>query len=63
LGAALFISMGVAFLLSIPLLTASLAKRTGRNPKVWFFIGMLLPLISSIILVLLKDKSANQKEQ
>lgn len=60
MGAAAFFSIGLAFLFSIPLVTAFFAKRMGRNPKVWFFIGCLLPGIASVILFLLPDLSKNK---
>ena len=55
MGAALFMSMGVMFLLSIPIITAKFAIRMGRNPKVWFVIGVLLPVIATFILFFLPD--------
>jgi Na+/melibiose symporter-like transporter len=57
MGAILFMSLGLLFLLSIPLITSRLAKRMGRNPKVWFIIGLLLPVIATIILFFLPDLS------
>lgn len=53
----MFISLGALFLLSLPLITSRLAKRLGRNPKVWFVIGFLLPVIATFILFLLPDLS------
>jgi lipopolysaccharide export LptBFGC system permease protein LptF len=35
----------------------NLAKRLGGNGKVWFVIGVLLPVIATFILILLPDKS------
>jgi hypothetical protein len=57
MGAVMFMSLGLMFLLSIPIITARFAKRMGRNPKVWFFIALVLPLIATVILVLLPDLS------
>ncbi len=57
MGAALFMSMGIMFLLSIPIITSRLANRMGRNPKKWFVIGLLLPVIATFILFLLPDLS------
>jgi Na+/melibiose symporter-like transporter len=57
MGAALFISMGIMFLLSIPLITSRMAKRLGRDPKKWFLIGIILPVIATFILFLLPDLS------
>lgn len=60
MGAALFISMGLLALFSIPLITASFAKRMGRNPVKWFFIGLLLPVIATFILFFLPDLSEKE---
>jgi len=57
MGAVVFISIGILFLLSIPLITSNMAKRVGRNPKLWFFIGLLLPVIATFILFLMPDKT------
>jgi len=59
MGAVLFISIGILFLMSIPLITSNMAKRLGRNPKIWFVIGLLLPVIATFILLFLPDKSQN----
>ena len=56
----MFLSLGALFLLSIPLITSRLAKRLGRDPKTWFIIGLLLPVIATCILFLLPDLSENQ---
>lgn len=61
MGAALFISMGLLALFSIPLITAAFANRMGRNPKKWFLIGILLPVVATVILFFLPDLS-EQKE-
>jgi Na+/melibiose symporter-like transporter len=60
MGAALFMSMGILFMMSIPLITSRLAKRMGRNPKTWFFIGILLPVIATFILFFLPDLSEKE---
>ena len=57
MGAILFISMGIMFLLSIPIITSRMAKRLGRDPRAWFFLGLILPVISSFILFLLPEKT------
>jgi len=62
MGAALFISIGLMFLLSIPIITSRMANRMGRNPKKWFVIGLLLPVISTLILFCLKDLSEKTEE-
>ena len=60
MGAALFISMGIGLLFFIPIITYFFAKRMGRNAKLWFFIGLILPGIASIILFFLPDLSENE---
>jgi Na+/melibiose symporter-like transporter len=57
MGAAMFIMLGLTVLFSLPLITASFAKRMGRNPKKWFLIGILLPAIATFILFFLPDLS------
>jgi MFS family permease len=59
MGAVIFFSIGLFFLLSIPIITARLANRMGRNPWLWFFVGLVLPVIATFILFLLPDKSEN----
>lgn len=51
------INLGILLLLSIPLITSRLAKRMGRNPKKWFLIGILLPVLATFILLVLPDLS------
>ncbi|MGZ4033300.1 MAG: hypothetical protein ACXVPU_06645 [Bacteroidia bacterium] len=63
MGAALFMSIGIMFLLSIPIITSRLANRMGRSPKIWFLIGFLLPVISTFILFLLPDLTENKEEK
>ena len=60
MGAAMFISLGILFMLSIPLITSRLAKRMGRDPRIWFVIGILLPVIATLILFFLPDLSDDQ---
>jgi MFS family permease len=60
MGAALFISIGIMFMLSIPIITSRLANRLGRNPKIWFVLGLLLPEISTFILFFLPDLSEKE---
>jgi Na+/melibiose symporter-like transporter len=61
MGAAIFFSIGILFLLSIPIITSRLAKRMGRDPNRWFFIGLLLPVIATFILFFLPDLSEKEK--
>jgi Na+/melibiose symporter-like transporter len=60
MGAVIFFSIGILFLLSIPIITSRLAKRMGRDPKRWFFIGLLLPGIATFILFFLPDLSEKE---
>lgn len=60
MGAFIFFSIGILFLLSIPIITSRLAKRMGRDPKRWFFIGLLLPGIATFILFFLPDLSEKE---
>jgi hypothetical protein len=52
-----FVALGIAFMLSLPLITSRLAKRLGRNPRTWFLIGLVLPVIATFILFFLPDLS------
>lgn len=40
-----------------------LAKQTGRKPWFWFWISFVLPFISLIILICLKDKSGDRDKR
>jgi MFS family permease len=57
MGLAMLVSIALSLLLSIPLITASFARRMGRPWKKWFLIGLLLPVIAIIILFFLPDLS------
>jgi hypothetical protein len=59
MGAIGFLSLGILFLLSLPLITSRLAKRLGRDPKRWFLIGLLLPGIATVVLFCLEDLSGS----
>lgn len=60
----MFGSLGLMFLLGLPTLTYMYARHLGRNAKWWFFIGLLLPGLATIILSFLpevkKEESQNQ---
>ncbi len=60
MGAVMIMSLGLLFLLSVPLITSKFAKRMGRDPKVWFLIGILLPVISTFIVLFLPDLSEKE---
>lgn len=57
MGAIVFISLGLMMLLGLPALTYFYAKQLGRNARKWFFIGILLPGIATLILSFLPDLS------
>jgi Na+/melibiose symporter-like transporter len=63
MGAVLFVSIGIMFMLSLPLITARFAKRMGRDARKWFFIGLALPVIATFILFFLPDLSEEAKPQ
>lgn len=60
MGFALFVSLAVLGLMSIPLISGAFAKRMGRPFLKWFLIGMALPVISVVILFFLPDLSEQQ---
>jgi Na+/melibiose symporter-like transporter len=62
MGLAMLVSLALSLLLSIPLITAAFARRMGRPWKMWFLIGLLLPVIAIILLFFLPDLS-ERKEQ
>lgn len=61
MGFALLISLALMGFLSIPIITASFAKRMGRPHRKWFLIGALLPVVSVLILFFLPDLSDEHK--
>ena len=62
MGAIAFISLGLLMLLGLPTLTYFYAKQLGRNATTWFFIGMVLPGIATLILSFLPDLSEEKRE-
>lgn len=62
MGAAMFICFGLSVLLMLPVITYFFSRRMGRNPKIWFFIGLVLPGIASVILFFLPDLSEKEKK-
>jgi hypothetical protein len=62
MGALMIVSFLSMLLLGLPTLTYFYAKQLGRNPKLWFFIGLLLPGIATIILSFLPDRSEEKTE-
>ena len=48
--------------LIIGLICSKTASKKGRNPSIWFFLGMFLGIIAFIILYLLPAKKLNLKE-
>jgi hypothetical protein len=63
MGAAIFISLGLLCMFSIPIITSRFAKRMGRNPRTWFFIGICLPVVATFILFFLPDLSEKDVTQ
>lgn len=57
MGILIFLSLGLLMLLGLPTLTYFYAKQLGRHPWKWFFIGIILPGLATIILSLLPDLS------
>jgi MFS family permease len=57
MGPLMIINLGLMLLFAIPYITSRFAKRMGRNPKIWFLIGILLPVISTFIILFLPDLS------
>ncbi len=57
MGPLMIMNFGLMLLLAIPFITSRFAKRMGRNPKIWFLIGILLPVISTFIILFLPDLS------
>ncbi len=53
----LIVFFGLLLFFSVPLITARLAKRMGRRPWLWFFIGSVLPVIATLILCFMDDLS------
>jgi len=58
----MFISLGLTMLLGLPTLTYFYAKQLGRNPKIWFLIGIILPGVATLILSFLPDLSEQTGE-
>lgn len=63
MGALLFISLGLAMLMGLPTITYFYARHLGRNAKLWFVIGFLLPGIATIILSFLPDLSEPEERK
>lgn len=58
-----FVILGLMALLGLPTLTYFYAKQLGRNPKLWFLIGIILPGIATIILSFLPDLSSPPEDK
>lgn len=52
----------LCFMIIPQLVAGILAKSQGRNFWFWFFISFLIPIISLIILLFLKDKNLEKEE-
>ncbi len=57
MGILLFSTIGLLLLFSLPLISGLFARRMGRSFKLWFIIGIFLPLISVFIIFFLPDLS------
>lgn len=62
MGVIVFISLGLMMLLGLPTLTYFYAKHLGRNAKLWFLIGIVLPGLATLILSFLPDLSEAEKK-
>lgn len=51
------------FWTTIGCLTAYLAKQRGRNPVIWFFIGLFFSLLGLLLLLLLPSKATEAKQE
>lgn len=60
MGALMILSFVSMLLLGLPTLTYFYAKQMGRSGKKWFFIGLVLPGIATILLSFLPDLSEDQ---
>ena len=60
MAAVMFFSLGLFVFTTLPILTYFYAKHLNRNPKIWFFIGLVLPGIATIILTFLAEKSKSE---
>jgi len=49
--------------MGLPTITYFYAKHLGRNAKLWFVIGFLLPGIATIILSFLPDLSEQEEKK
>jgi uncharacterized SAM-binding protein YcdF (DUF218 family) len=63
MGVVAIINLGLLLLLGLPTLTYFYAKQLGRNAKVWFLIGIILPGIATLILSFLPDLSEEEKDK
>lgn len=55
--------MCLMLLLSLPTVTYFYTKHLGRNAKAWFFIGVLLPGLSTMLLSCLPDLCEDLKKE
>lgn len=62
MGFALLLSLAFMAFMCVPLSSAAFAKRMGRPFWAWFFIGLILPGISVLVLFCLPDLSEKSTE-
>lgn len=63
MGPLMLVSLALTLILGLPALTYFYAKQLGRNAKVWFLIGIILPGIATLILSFLPDLSEQTEQQ
>ena len=57
-----FLLIAICFYLSIPAVVAYTAASYGRSFRTWFFLGLILPIISHVILYHLISKDIKAKK-
>ncbi len=50
MGEIIVFSIGLLAILGVPIITALFARRMGRRPWLWFFMGLILPGIATVII-------------
>ncbi|MBL7933765.1 MAG: hypothetical protein JNL60_17815 [Bacteroidia bacterium] len=63
MGPLMIVSLALTLVLGLPTLTYFYAKQLGRNPKIWFLIGLVLPGIATLILSFLPDLSEQTRKK
>jgi RsiW-degrading membrane proteinase PrsW (M82 family) len=63
MGALMIVGFVTMLLMGLPTLTYFYARQLGRNPRLWFLIGIILPGIATIVLSFLPDLSEEKKKE